>query len=113
MVKRPKPPRWEADLDNPLPTVTRGDLIGVAWYDPGSFALWRKAGIEFAPGCPKWDDWFKRYQTTFLGARDQGFTPLKIVVKAQSLAGWLDDEGREDDFEARCAYVEWLMARMT
>lgn len=112
MVKRPTLPRWEADPDNPLPTVVRGTVVGVPWYDPGSFALWREAGVEFAVGCSTWEDWFKRYQTTFAIARDQGFLPTKVVVKAADLAAWLERQDLDDNFESRCGYVKWLIVRM-
>lgn len=101
-MKKLEKPSWD-DGGGAPPTARLGDLEGVAWYDPASFAEWRREGILFAEGCERWEDWFPRYQITFRRVGEAGFKPVKVPVRAAVLAVWLD--GREDTRQAREAFV--------
>ena len=101
---------WNDGIERTAPPSARlGDHVGIAWYDPLTFKLFKSVECDVAPDTDDWEAWFKTYQIATRAAVADGLVPQKVPVKARALLEWLQARGLENNRQNRIQYIAWLL----
>ena len=109
-MRKPKKKLWDDGRDRVgPPTAAKGQAVGIGWYDPATFSLFKSIDCDVAPESDDWESWFKTYQLTTRRAAAQNLKPHKLPITARSLLEWLEGRDLANIRQNRIEYVTWLL----